>query len=60
MAFAEPVVVPCEECAGHRYNSTALSYRYNGMIFEDVMGLTIGQAYDYFESVKKQENFCKA
>ena len=27
MAFAEPVVVPCEECQGHRYNPTALSMR---------------------------------
>lgn len=27
MAFAEPVVVVCEECGGLRYNPTALSYR---------------------------------
>ena len=52
MAFAEPVVVPCEECGGHRYNPTALSYRYKGMNIEDVMGLTIGQAYDFFENKK--------
>lgn len=30
MAFAEPVVVVCEECGGHRYNPTALSYCYKG------------------------------
>ena len=30
MAFAEPVVVVCEECGGHRYNPTALSYCYHG------------------------------
>ena len=52
MAFAEPVVVPCEECGGHRYNPTALSYCYKGMNIEDVMGLTIGQAYDFFENAK--------
>ena len=52
MAFAEPVVVPCEECGGHRYNPTALSYRYKGMNIEDVMGLTIAQAYDFFENKK--------
>lgn len=52
MAFAEPVVVPCEECQGHRYNPTALSYCYKGMNIEEVMGLTIGQAYDFFENAK--------
>ena len=52
MAFAEPVVVPCEECGGRRYNPTALSYCYKGMNIEDVMKLTIGQAYDFFENAK--------
>lgn len=52
MAFAEPVIVPCEECGGHRYNPTALSYCYKGMNIEQVMELTIAQAYDFFESKK--------
>ena len=52
MAFAEPVVVPCEECGGRRYNPTALSYCYKGLNIEDVMKLTIGQAYEFFESAK--------
>ena len=52
MAFAEPVVVTCEECGGHRYNPTALSYCYKGMNIEEVMGLTIAQAYDFFENTK--------
>lgn len=52
MAFAEPVVVPCEECGGRRYNPTALSYCYKGMNIEDVVKLTIGQAYDFFENAK--------
>ena len=52
MAFAEPVSVTCEECHGRRYNPTALSYRYKGKNMEDVMGLTIGQAYDFFDSAK--------
>lgn len=52
MAFAEPVVVPCEECGGHRYNPTALSYCYKGKNIEDVMGLTIEEAYHFFDSVK--------
>lgn len=52
MAFAEPVVVTCEECGGHRYNPTALSYCYKGLNIEQVMELTIAQAYDFFENTK--------
>ena len=52
MAFAEPVVVPCEECGGRRYNPTALSYCYKGLNIEDVMGLTIAQAYEFFDNKK--------
>lgn len=52
MAFAEPVVVPCEECGGRRYNPTALSYCYKGKNIEDVMQLTIGQAMEFFDSRK--------
>lgn len=52
MAFAEPVVVVCEECGGHRYNPTALSYKYKGMNIEEVMSLTIEQAMDFFGSDK--------
>lgn len=52
MAFAEPVVVPCEECGGHRYNPAALSYCYKGLNIEDVMRLTIAQAYEFFDKAK--------
>lgn len=52
MAFAEPVVVPCEECGGHRYNPTALAYKYKGLNIEDVMKLTIAQAVNFFDSPK--------
>ena len=52
MAFAEPVTITCEECGGHRYNPTALSYRYRGLNIEQVMDLTIAEAYDFFDSPK--------
>ncbi len=52
MAFAEPVTVTCEECGGHRYNPTALSYLYRGRNIEQVMGLTIAEAYAFFDSAK--------
>ena len=52
MAFAEPVTVTCEECGGHRYNPTALSYRYHGLNIEQVMDLTIAEACAFFDSAK--------
>jgi excinuclease UvrABC ATPase subunit len=52
MAFAEPVTVTCEECGGHRFNPTALSYRFRGLNIEQVMDLTIAEAYDFFDSAK--------
>lgn len=52
MAFAEPVVVVCEECGGHRFNPTALNYRYRGLNIEEVMKLTIEQAMAFFDNAK--------
>ncbi len=52
MAFAEPVVVLCEECQGRRYNPTALSYTYRGKNIEEIMALTIEQAMDFFTEKK--------
>lgn len=52
MAFAEPVTITCEECGGHRYNPMALSYRYQGLNIEQVMDLTIADAFDFFDNAK--------
>lgn len=52
MAFAEPVTVTCEECSGHRFNPTALSYRYQDRNIEQVMELTIAEAYAFFDNAK--------
>ncbi len=55
MAFAEPVAVVCEECQGHRYNPTALSYTYKGLNIEEVMRLTVEQAMTFFDSSRIQK-----
>ena len=52
MAFAEPIVITCEECGGHRYNKAALSFTYKNLNIEDVMNLTIERAIDFFDSDK--------
>lgn len=48
VAFADPVTILCEECGGRRYNPTALSYTYQGKTIEQIMGLTVDQALDFF------------
>ncbi len=55
MAFAEPVVVVCEECQGHRYNPTALGFTYKGFNIEEVMRLTVEQAVTFFDSNRIQK-----
>lgn len=52
MAFAEPVIIPCEECGGHRYNQTALSYKYKNLNIEEVLNLTANQAFEFFDDIK--------
>lgn len=52
VAFADSVVVLCEECGGHRYNPTALSYKYHEKNIEEVMNLTIEQAIEFFDNKK--------
>lgn len=52
MAFAEPVVVRCEACGGRRYGPEALRYLLRGKNIEEILGLTIEQAMDFFPEEK--------
>lgn len=52
MAFAEPVIIGCEECQGRRYNPVALGYCYGGLNIEEVMALTIEKAVEVFADRK--------
>lgn len=52
VAFADPVVVLCEECQGLRYNQKALSYKYKGKNIEQVLALTIDEAINFFDGDK--------
>ena len=55
MNFLPDVYVRCKACGGHRYNPTALQYTYQGKNIEEVMGLTIEQAMDFFREEKVQK-----
>ena len=44
MNFLPDVLVPCEECAGKRYNRETLEVRFKGKSIADILDMTINQA----------------
>ena len=48
MAFAETVVIQCEECKGDIYNQKALNYKYKNKNIEEIMQLTIEKVLKFF------------
>lgn len=51
MNFLPDVHVPCETCAGKRYNRETLEVRFKGKSINDVLNLTINQAVEFFENI---------
>jgi excinuclease ABC subunit A len=51
MHFLPDMYVPCDVCAGKRYNRETLEIRYRGRNINEVLDLTIDQALGYFEAV---------
>ena len=51
MNFMPPVLVPCEDCQGKRYNRETLEVRFRGKSISDVLDMTINQAVEFFENV---------
>lgn len=49
MNFLSDVYVPCEECDGARYNDETLDVTYKGATIADVLGMSVEEAYDFFE-----------
>ena len=56
MHFLPDVYVPCEVCHGTRYNSETLSIKFKGKNINDVLNMTIEEAYSFFENVPKVKN----
>lgn len=51
MHFLADVYVPCEVCAGKRYNRETLEVKYKGKNIYDVLNMTVDEACEFFENV---------
>jgi excinuclease ABC subunit A len=51
MHFLPDVYVTCDACQGLRFNRDTLEVKYKGYHIADVLGLTVLQAYGFFEHV---------
>ncbi len=48
MVFLEDVWIPCEECDGKRFKKSILRIRFKGKNIDDVLKMTIDEAYEFF------------
>ncbi|MFA7108545.1 MAG: excinuclease ABC subunit UvrA [Sphaerochaetaceae bacterium] len=53
MNFLPDVYVKCDVCNGKRYNEETLGIYYKGKNIHDVLEMTVAQAYEFFEPIKK-------
>ncbi|MFV2064892.1 MAG: excinuclease ABC subunit UvrA, partial [Chloroflexota bacterium] len=56
MQFLPDVYVPCEVCAGKRYNREALEIHYRGHSIADVLAMTVAEAAEVFSAVPTVRN----
>ena len=53
MNFLPSVHVPCEVCGGTRYKEDILAVKYKGKSINDVLEMSITEAYEFFRPVPK-------
>ena len=53
MNFIPDVFVKCPSCNGKRYNRETLEVKYRGKSINDVLNMTIEEAYTFFELIPK-------
>jgi excinuclease ABC subunit A len=51
MHFLPDVYVPCDTCAGQRYNRETLEILYKGRHITEVLGMTVEEAHGFFSAV---------
>lgn len=60
MNFLPSVNVVCDECRGRRYKDDTLAVRYKGKNINDVLEMSISEAYEFFKSIPKISQKLKA
>ena len=53
MNFLPNVHVPCDSCAGRRFNRETLDVRYKGKSISDVLDMTVSEAAEFFDAYPK-------
>jgi excinuclease ABC subunit A len=53
MHFLPDVYVPCEVCAGKRYNRETLEVKYKGNNIHEVLEMTVEEALEFFHNIPK-------
>ena len=60
MHFLPDIFVPCEVCAGKRYNRETLEVKYKGKSIADVLDMTVEDACEFFAPIPTIYNKIKA
>ncbi len=60
MNFLPSVHVPCDQCRGRRYKEDTLAVRYKGKNINDVLEMSVSEAYEFFKPVPKIASKLKA
>ncbi len=53
MHFLPDIYVPCETCAGKRYNRETLEVKYKDKTIHDVLNMTVEDALNFFENIPR-------
>lgn len=53
LVFMDPVTTVCEACEGKRYSQEAMSYQYKGKNIVEILDMSAGEAYEFFDENRK-------
>lgn len=53
MNFIPDVLVTCPTCNGKRYNRETLEVKYKGKSINDILNMTISEAYEFFDAIPR-------